>query len=101
MQAKGAMAFLSTATGLYHFVLNAGNAFALNLAVFLLIGRTSALTMNVGGASDLDGRGRWHGGGRSMETGGGGGRSGAGRRGAFLFLTDRQTVSAVSNTRPN
>ena len=33
-------------------LLNAITAFALNLAVFLLIGKTSALTMNIAGSSD-------------------------------------------------
>lgn len=31
------------------FLTNAGAAFALNMSVFMLIGRTSALTMNVAG----------------------------------------------------
>lgn len=31
------------------FLSNAGCAFALNMSVFMLIGRTSALTMNVAG----------------------------------------------------
>lgn len=31
------------------FITNAGAAFALNMSVFMLIGRTSALTMNVAG----------------------------------------------------
>jgi len=49
LEVKGASNFLSTATGLWHFLLNASNAFGLNLAVYLLIGRTSALTMNICG----------------------------------------------------
>ena len=43
------MHFLASASGLWHFLLNALNAFALNLSVFLLLGRTSALTMNICG----------------------------------------------------
>ena len=31
------------------FITNAGAAFALNMSVFMLIGKTSALTMNVAG----------------------------------------------------
>ena len=49
MEVNGTMQFLAKASGLWHFFLNATNAFALNLAVFLLLGRTSALTMNVCG----------------------------------------------------
>ena len=49
LEFKQSSRFLANAKGLWHFVLNAGNAFGLNLAVYLLIGRTSALTMNVCG----------------------------------------------------
>lgn len=50
LEAAPALRFLvSTPGALLHLVLNALNAFALNLCVYLLIGRTSALTMNVSG----------------------------------------------------
>lgn len=50
MELRGAMAVLSAGTtAWWHFLLNGFAAFSLNLAVYLLIGRTSALTMNVSG----------------------------------------------------
>ncbi|GAX83205.1 hypothetical protein CEUSTIGMA_g10631.t1 [Chlamydomonas eustigma] len=50
LEVRGATGFLGNVSGgLWHFIFNAGNAFALNLSVYLLLGRTSALTMNVCG----------------------------------------------------
>ena len=52
LEASPVYAFLLSAGvtgGLWHFILNGACAFCLNLSVFLLIGRTSALTMNVCG----------------------------------------------------
>ena len=49
LEARGATHFVKNASGLWHFLLNGTNAFALNLSVFLLLGRTSALTMNICG----------------------------------------------------
>lgn len=50
MELRSALAHLSAGTtSWWHFMLNGCSAFSLNLAVFLLIGRTSALTMNVCG----------------------------------------------------
>ncbi len=48
-QMHPAAQFISTTKDLWHFLLNAATAFGLNLAVFLLIGRTSALTLNICG----------------------------------------------------
>jgi hypothetical protein len=52
------MLFLSRSSGVWHLALNGLNAFGLNFAVYLLIGRTSALTMNVSGELRGQGRGR-------------------------------------------
>ena len=71
LEAQGATHFVKTASGLWHFLLNGTNAFALNLSVFLLLGRTSALTMNICGLMKdwFTIAGEWVGGGGGNDAG--------------------------------